>query len=263
MKAFKLTFVAILTITSCSLSATELYHLTFSGNDTGSYQVDSGNPLVQPSAGAFTDALVFHCFGFDSGSPYDVIQLPLPASQSRFDIQFDILTHNLMNSQHAFFLYLDTLQVPYVCFHGGQNSINAFQPSPYTTANLAVFNDDRPYHFDISVDLPANRWSVSLDGTQLYENLINASSMESLRFSAQPWTGWAVDAPATYIALDNVIVSIVPEPSVFSLLILAGLAVAILTLAKNETVFTVQQAGRRPCRDRVSVDNRTTSTRRA
>jgi hypothetical protein len=233
---YKFISIAVLTISSCSLPATQLYNLGFTTNDFGIYQT-SGNPSVQASVGPFTDALVFHAVTFQAGIGYDQIQLPFEATVSRYDIQFDVLTHNLLNSQYAFFLYLDTPQIPYVYFHGGQNRIGAFQPFPYTIANLAAFTDDHPYHFDISVDLQANLWSIAIDGTYLFDSPVNASSLDAIRFSLQPWTGGAVDAPTTFAALDNVVVSVVPEPSVFCLLIVAGVAGSSLRWWKEKFIL--------------------------
>lgn len=214
----KLIFIAALAVAGGSLSATELYNLDFTPPEIGTYQTVFGDPSVQSPVRPFADALIFHAV-----TGYDQIELAIHTAGPRYDIQYDVLVHDLLNSQYAFSIFLDTPEVRTVSFHGGLNSIEVFQASPYTIANLADFADDQVYHFDISVDLEANLWSVAIDGTQMFANPINASSLQSIRFSMAPriWFG-AIDAPGTYAALDNVLVSVVPEPSVFSLLIAAG-----------------------------------------
>ncbi|HEY5296628.1 MAG TPA: PEP-CTERM sorting domain-containing protein [Verrucomicrobiae bacterium] len=215
----KVISIAILTTASCSLSATELYNLDFTTDDVGSYETIFGNPSIQASVGPFANALVFHAV-----TGYDQIELPIGVTGPSYDIQFDVLVHNLLNSQYAFSMYLDTAFATSVDFHGGQNSIDVFQSSPYTTENLADFENDQSYHFDISVNLQANLWSVAIDGTQLFSNPVNASSLDDIRFSMAPWYFGAADAPTVYAGLDNVLVSVVPEPSIYSLLIMAGAA---------------------------------------
>jgi hypothetical protein len=213
----KLIFIAALAVAGGSVSATELYNLDFTPPEVGTYQTVFGDPSVQSPVGPFADALIFHAV-----TGYDQIELPIDTAGPRYDIQYDVLAHDLLNSQYAFTILLDTPEVRTVSFHGGLNSIYVFQPFPYTIANLADFANDQVYHFDISVDLEANLWSVAIDGTLMFANPINASSLEDIRFSMAPRIGGAVDAPGTYAALDNVLVSVVPEPSVFSLLIAAG-----------------------------------------
>jgi hypothetical protein len=69
---------------------------------------------------------------------------------------------------------------------------------------------------------------VRCDGTQLFSNPFNASSLDDIRFGMAPWYAGAADAPTVYGALDNVVVTVVPEPAIFSLLIVAGAAGWIL-----------------------------------
>jgi|ERR1039458_6030055 hypothetical protein len=219
--------IATLAVVGCSLSATELYNLDFTPNEVGTYQTDSGDPSVQSSVGPFADALVFHSVIGD-----DTIELPIGIAGSYYDIQYDVLAHDLLNSQYVFTMFLGMTPTS-VSLHGGQNSIEVFQSSPYTLDNLADFSNDQVYHFDISVDLNANLWSVTIDGTQMFSNPINASSLEDIYFSMVPWITGAIDAPGTYAALDNVVVSVVPEPAVFSLLVTAGVPALFLYWRKK------------------------------
>jgi hypothetical protein len=204
----KLISVAVLTVAGYSLSATELYNLGFDANDFGTYQIVSGNPSIQASVEPFTNALIFHAV---TGS--DKIKLPISAGGSRYNIQFDVLVHNVSNSQYAFFMAPETARQPYVYFHGGATSILAFQSWPYTNAVLALFfAEDQKYHFDISFDLQNNIWAVAIDGTHVFECPVNSPSLDGMSFSMGPWYMNAPDAPATYAALDNVVVSMEAGP---------------------------------------------------
>jgi hypothetical protein len=107
--------------------------------------------------------------------------------------------------------------------HGGLNSFHVYEPSPYTVEDVADFSDDQVYHVGLSLDLKSNWWSVAVDGTQVFASPLNSSSLDSIRFSLNPWVGGAVDAPGTYVALDNVIVTVVPEPSSGALALVAAL----------------------------------------
>ena len=195
-----LTCLAVGWFTARTASANELYHLRFDGSDVGAYQTRFGHPTVHRSIGPFTDALIFHAI-----TDYDQIQLPITTADDHYDIQFDLLTHHLTDSQYAFTFFLDTPQVRSVDLHGGNLSV--FQPHTFDGA-VRHFADDHAYHFDITVDLPNNRWSISVNGKLRYTNHIDATALDSIRFSMAPWTGVdPSDAAETYVALDNVVVN--------------------------------------------------------
>ncbi len=223
--------IAALSVAAASSSATELYNLDFTSNDVGTYQTIFGNPTVQSPVGPFANALVFHAV-----TGYDQIELPITVAAPSYDIQYDVIAHNLLNSQYAFSTFLDTAFATSVDLHGGQNSIEVFQSSPYTLENLEGFSNDQVYHFDISVDLQNNVWSMSINGTPMFSNPVNASSLQDIRFSMAPWIAGAVDGPGTYAALDNVVVTAVPEPTVFNLLIAAAIPTLYLYRRKTRLV---------------------------
>lgn len=197
--------VAIFLLANGTLSATQLYNLDFSAPEVGSYQTVFGSPSVQSSVGPFSSALMFHAV-----TTYDQIRLPIEIAAPRYEIQYDVLVHNVVNSQYSFNILLDTPEVRTLDFHGGLNTIYVFQP--YGSATLATLSNDRVYHVGISVNLPANLWTVSLDGVQEFASPINASSLQAIRFNMSPWIGGAGNAPGTYAALDNVTIEAVPEP---------------------------------------------------
>jgi hypothetical protein len=213
-------YLLTLFIVAGPLSATELHNLDFTPPEVGIYETVFGSPSVQSSVGPFTDALVFHAVTF-----YDQIRLPINLSAPRYNIQYDVFTHNLLNSQYAFTMLLDTPEVRNVGFHGVLNDIYAYQPF-VGVVNLGPFANDQVYHLEISIDLAANLWSVAVDGTQKFSHTIDASGLESIRFSMAPWTVGASNAPGTYAALDNVTVNAIPEPS-SAALVVTGLVFCI------------------------------------
>ena len=205
--------LVFLFVATSRLAATELYNLDFTPPEVGSYQVVFGNPTVQSSVGPFTDALVFHAV-----STYDQIRLPINSDALQYNIQYDVFGHNLVNSNYIFHMTLDTPEVRSVSLHGGQNRIEVFQP--FVLANLGPFANDQVYHFEIRVDLVANLWSVLVDGTQRFSHTYDASDLQSIRFTMSPAVGGTGDAPGTYAALDNVVVTDVPEPGPFALFVI-------------------------------------------
>ncbi len=209
---------AIALLSTGILPATEIYHLDFTDPEVGVYQIIDGDPSRQTSAGSLTDVLLFHA---TVGG--DQIQLPVGIGGPRYELQYDLLTHGLVGSDYAFVMRLDA-GLRSLSFHGGLNSIDAYQPSPYINQTLASFSDDRIYRVGIMVDSEADLWSVAIDGVSACTNPLNGNSLQSIRFGLAPWIGGAMNAPATYAAIDNVVLTVVPEPSAAMFLMAGSLA---------------------------------------
>jgi hypothetical protein len=202
-------------ISPAASRAVDLYNLDFTPPDLGTYQVMAGSPSVQSTIGPFTDALVF-----DAVSGGEQIRLPIGTIAPQYDIQCDILPYNLLNSDYAFGVYLDTAAVRSLNFDGGLNSIYVYQSSPFLNLSLSSLTNNSVYHLDITLDSLGSAWSVAINGSPLFNGSLDGTSLQDIRFGLAPWIGGAANAPNTYVALDNVIVSAVPEPTV------AGLAAA-------------------------------------
>lgn len=187
-----------------SAAADVLYNLDFTPPDTGTYQVTFGSPTVQSSVGPFTDALVFHAV-----TTYDQIQLSLNSGYTSYDVQCDVLMHNVVSSKYDFSVYLDTPEIRYVSFNGLSNILGVYQPNG--GMNLGAFANDTAYHLDLAVDLARNRWTVAVNGVQQYANTFNAANLQDIRFSMAPAAAGTANAPSVYAALDNVVVTAVPE----------------------------------------------------
>ncbi len=195
--------------------AGELYNLDFTSPDLGVYQIMSGGPAVQATVGPFTHALVFNAV---SGG--EQIRLPIGVSAPQYELQCDVLTYNLLNSDYAFGVYLGTTAAGTVNFSGGSDSVYVYQSSPFLNLSLASLTNDSVYHLDIVLNIQNSDWSVAVNGNSLYSGPLAGSALSDIRFGLAPWIGGAANAPNTYVALDNVIVSTIPEPTV------AGLAAA-------------------------------------
>lgn len=209
--------------------ATELYNLDFTSPETGTYQTVFGNPRVQASVGPFADALVLQAV-----TTYDQIRLRVENTAPRYDIQCDVLMHDLLNSQYLFSIFLDFDPVPNrfqsVNFHGGGNRIDTFPSAQFFSEGFA---NDRVYHFGISLDFQAIQWTLAIDGSERFTSPLNGSGLQFIRFSMAPWIGGAEDGPGIYAAIDNIVVTAVPEPSVFLLSALGAFLAAILLLKQN------------------------------
>ena len=207
-----ITCFVCLFISAATSRAVDLYNLDFTANELGTYQVTLGNPLVQSAVGPFTDALIFHAV---AGG--EQIRLPIGTAAPQYEIQFDVLAHNLLNSDYDFGVYLDTATVHAVNFHGGLNSIYVYQSSPFLNYSLAPLANDSVYHFDVALNTQSSVWSVAINGTSLFDGPCDGAVLQDIRFGIAPWIGGAANAPSTYVALDNVVVSLVPEPSAAAL----------------------------------------------
>jgi hypothetical protein len=207
-----LTCFVCLFISAATSRAVDLYNLDFTAPELGTYQVTLGNPSVQSAAGPFTDALIF-----DAVTGGEQIRLPTGQIAPQYELQFDIFAHNLLNSDYSFGVYLDTATVRAVNFHGGLNSIYVYQPSPFLNFSLAPLANDSVYHFDVTLNAQSAVWSVAINGTSLFDGPWDGAVLQDVRFGLAPWIGGAANAPNTYVALDNVVVSLVPEPSAAAL----------------------------------------------
>lgn len=220
-----------------------LYDLDFTMPEVGSYSVLYGTPAVVPSFGGMTDAMLFRA----RATNWDAITLSMEAQPSAYTIDFDVVTHGLRNSLYTFMIYLSTAETRNVFFHGGLNAIGVFQPFPYTDQGVQAFADDVPYHLTILADFPNNAWQLRVDGVPVYQNVFNAADIQQVAFALNGWHAAAVDNPNVQVALDNIRVEAIPEPSpclLFStaILVMYGWRARLFMRVEKEA------AARRGCR---------------
>ena len=206
--------------------ATQLYDLNFTPSEVGTYSTVLGSPTVVPTFEGLSDALLFHAV-----TSYDQIELNLGVGAPGYQIGFDIVCHGVLNSQYDFAAYLDTPQIRSLNFHGGLNSIYVFQPVS-GSGILEPLVDDSIHHVDMTVDVLHNLWTIAVDNTPLYSNSIGAADIQDVRFSMAPWVGGATNSPDTQVAIDNVVISTIPEPAPYALVALGCLAV-LFRVRKN------------------------------
>jgi hypothetical protein len=239
----QLELITVLALLSGPVAAEELYNLDFRNPEVGAYETLFGSPTVQSRVGSFRDALVF-----SATAGYEQIRLPIETAAPRINIQYDLLVHNMLQSPHTFTLQLDTdhyyHNVSLSRATSGRLSGSTFAPGDPLGIRVfqsflaplgeyvALWSDDEVYHFEISIDLETDWWSLAIDGEQVFSRAFNASSLSALRFNMGPpdlRTGSA--SPATYAVLDNLVITAVPEPSTFALV---GLGLAGLAFARRE-----------------------------
>jgi hypothetical protein len=182
--------------------------LDFSPPEVGSYSTVFGSPVVVSSFDGLNDALLFHAV-----QTYDQVRLNLGVGAPGYQIGFDVVTHGLKNSQYAFSTLLDSTAPHSVSLNGGFNDLEVFQSSPFTAQSLQPFADDTVYHVDIALNFGANLWTMSVNDVPRFSNPINLPDIDSIRFSLAPWTSGASDSPGTQVAIDNISVETIPEPS--------------------------------------------------
>ncbi len=199
-------------------SAAELYNLDFLAPETGTYTTVFGTPTIVATVGPLSRALVF-----DAVTSYEQIRLAVGGFGPHYNLTYDVLVHNLRGSQYGFAMVLDTPQVRTVTFHGGLNQIDFFNPGVFSGTTSTAFANDTVYHMGVAIDFPMNRWTVAVNGTERLNQPINATQLSAIRFSMDPWIGGAVDGPGVYAALDNVVLTVTPEPSAGLLAGMAGM----------------------------------------
>ena len=220
MRSSSVAAALVLALGTNNLLASTIYDLNFTPPEFGSYTIYSGNPYVAPSIGPFTDALVFRATNSIPGIS-DQIRLPLGNVGQGVIVSFDVMAHSLRGSKYRFSMFLDTPEVRSVSLNGLSNNAQAFQP--FAPINLFEFADDQVYHFEISVDLATALWSVSVDGHKWFTRDFAASTLQSIRFSTDKASGVAVPNAETYAALDNILVTTIPEPNTLAFLGLGSL----------------------------------------
>ena len=195
-------------ISPAASRAAYLYNLDFTPPDLGTYQVTAGSPTVQSSVGTFYNALIFA-----AASGGEQIRLPIGVNAPQYELQCDVLTQNLLNSDYSFGVYFGAATVRTLNFDGGLNSIYVYQSSPFLNLSLAPLTNNLVYHLYFMFDVQNSVWSVAVNGNPLFSGPLDGSALQDIRFGLAPWIGGAANAPNTHVALDNVVVSAVPEPT--------------------------------------------------
>ena len=139
---------------------------------------------------------------------------------SAFTIDFDVFTQALNNSLHEFVLYSTVARIS---LQGGLNSIDVFEWPQYPPAishQVQPFADGVPHHFTISADFTQHLWSLSVNGVLVYSSFTSSPDTGGgIGFRLCEWYQGAAFDPDVMVALDNIRVEVVPEPSVGALVL--------------------------------------------
>lgn len=217
------------------------------------YTTVFGSPSIEATIGPFEYALVFRA---RQGAPnphiptdlnYDQIGLSIDAVAPVYHIDFDIFTHGLGSSDYAYSIILDSVII--ITFHGLFNDIQM-----YNSTDTIPFSDDRDYHCRIVADLSTKLVSLSIDNSHTITAPIEGPFWDSLgfrsiRFNMGPWKDGVVELPDSHVALDNIIVVAIPEPSIVSLSLLGLLVVA------GRLVLDFRASSRMPARSATGLAN--------
>lgn len=170
------------------------------------FETESGIPSVvfgQPELSNVTIS-EGNSLEFEAKLLYEQIRIPLNTASPMLYVSFNLMTQDLLNSDYAFTMLMDTPQVRNLSFHGGLNQIYSF-PANHTRI---PYIDNKVYFLETYVDFSRNRWEILVDGVSLGFDTINASGINSLRFSMSPWTGAAdSDAPDTKVFIDDLLIA--------------------------------------------------------
>lgn len=120
----------------------------------------------------------------DGGFPYDQQSIPLLPQAVKYEIRFELTTQNVAGSDHDFTVLLDTPQVRSFDIHGAESGqdFSLFIPGSLTPTEFLEFQDTR-YTIEQVVDLEQNRWTIRVNGSLIYDGIINADTVEDIRFS--------------------------------------------------------------------------------
>ncbi len=192
------------------------------------YSVVFGAPALSAATGPFgSQSLAFNSAGNSPQFYYDQISYPVwgdPEISQTYRVSFDMFGRSLVGSTSHFTVFLDTPEVRALSFDG-DGYIRSFNPGSRSLGIAERYSNEQLMHVDMLFDLAANLWQIDINGNRIYSDVINASGLESIRFSH----GGSADFAATTY-LDNVNISQVPLPGAGGLL---GVALSGMLLARR------------------------------
>jgi hypothetical protein len=211
-----ITLFFMITMSTLANADTLLYQNNFDTAASPTYSTVFGDPqIVGPVLSDTTNSLAFNTAG--NVDVYDQIQYGIDAlgspyqgtSYSKFDVSFDIATTGLIGSTDYFAVLFDTPTVRNLYFNP-DGTISTYNIGSGSSGVIGSYTDSQFMHVDMTFDIAANQWDISLDNTLLYSDAMDASYLRSIRFSHGIISG--IDPSATTY-IDNVRISAVPVPA--------------------------------------------------
>lgn len=167
-------------------SAAEIPTVVFGNPQLSSTLVNNGNSLE-----------------FEARLSYEQIRIPVNSGSPTLYVRFYAKTQNLRDSNYGFSMIMDTPQVRTTSLHGGLNQIRTFPGD-----NIQGFSDGTVYLIETFIDFVANKWETKVNGQSIGISPINATSVESIRFSISPTHGSvSSNALNTKVFLDDLLIA--------------------------------------------------------
>lgn len=218
-KCLSILLAIVISMQTSSAIASEriLYNDKFDDHYKPNFMTEFGNPKFVKSRGdSIINSLELSCSPLIDRShrneftPYDQISYPIDSILSElnglgkvhYKIQIDFKTHGLIGSKSELTICLDVPDVRRVDFeNNGKVGING---SKY----VDKFADDEIIRCEIDVDTAKNKLIVNINNRKVYEGLLEAEMLGSVRISQQKHID--CDEPAT-TNIYNVKISVVPD----------------------------------------------------
>ena len=221
---------------SATANAAVLYQNDFDTIASPTYTTVFGSTqVVGPVLGNTSNSLAFNSAGNTSSYYYDQIQYGVDVlgspyqgtSYSKFDVSFDIAASGLIGSNDHFVVFFDTPTVRNLNFNP-DGTISTFNTGSGASGVIGSYADNQFMHIDMTFDIAANQWDISLNNTLLYSDAMDADYLRSIRFSQGSLSPSVLDASATTY-IDNVNISAVPVPAAIWLFASGLLGLASMT----------------------------------
>jgi hypothetical protein len=209
--------VFIIVLMSISIGyADVMYQDDFDGTVIGiPYIVWDGDlAIADPVLNNTTKSLAFNCLGNPGHFYYDQIGYFISKS-SRIELSFDIVTDGLQGTPNNIFsIFFDTPRVRKLIFKkDGTIIVNNLGVDPIGFSydfEVGAYTDQVSVNVKMSFDIDNDQWQVFLDNTLVYDDKIDGTLLETIRFSFGSYQPDIIDFDAT-VYIDNLKIEEIPE----------------------------------------------------
>ncbi|TGD75431.1 hypothetical protein E4634_03005 [Mangrovimicrobium sediminis] len=198
----------------------------------GGYVLDTwaGNPSIENGALKFN---------LDQGS-YEQVRLYTSGVAAAYHVEFDLLTENLVGSDHAFSVLMSNSPVQNLNFTGCcYNRIDTYNPQTSTPFDsIATLIDGQSIHVEIDIDMVLGKWSILLAGEGSSGSLLDDEfyagdgELSSINFNLSPSIAGTSPDPAVAVYLDNLNITMSPVPLPATMWLFA-VSMLVLTLLRR------------------------------
>jgi len=216
--------IGFLIVATCtmgsSVNAVSLYQNDFDSVASPTYTTTFGSvELVAPVLGNATNSLAFNSRGNAASYYYDQISFGIDAFGSpyegsnyqNFNVSFDIATDALIGSSNQFVVLFDTPTVRNLLFKG-DGTIAVQNIGGGASSVIGNYTNQTSYNVNMDFDIGNNQWDIYIDDMLLYSDVMDASLLNSIRFSQGALSADVIDFNATAY-IDNINISAVPVPA--------------------------------------------------